>query len=287
MKLSTDNLTLKADAAIDLQTHTTHSDGRWTPEQLLNHLVQKNFGLAAITDHDRTDNIAAIQELALRKQIPILVAAEMTTNWHGEMTDVLCFGFDPDHQGLNELTQDVLRRQQKNTREVYENLLHSGLTFPEQANELNTILEKPSAQQLHELVRLVKRYGYDKGERSAGKIIRDAGGDFASTDIAKVVDVVHQSGGVCLIAHPGRSDGYVTYDERLLDQLREEVPIDGFEVYYPIHTPEQTALFQEYARRHDLLTSSGSDSHGPEKPPIQYQAALSRELLERLGIQIM
>lgn len=284
MRLSTENLVLQADAAIDLQMHTINSDGKWTPEQLLDHLVQENFGLAAITDHDRTDNIAAVQALAIHKHIPILVAAEMTTNWHGEMMDVLCFGFDPNHAGLNALTRDVLYRQQENTREVYSNLLRKGYEFPEETNELDAILEKPSAQQLHELVLLVKRYS--NGETSAGKIIREAGGDFASTEIAKVVDVVHQSGGVCLIAHPGRSDGYVNFDARLLDQLRGEVPMDGFEVYYPIHTPAQTEMFREYARRHNLLTSSGSDSHGPDKPPIKYRAELSRGLLEQLGILI-
>ena len=287
MKLSTDNLVLQAEAPIDLQTHTTNSDGRWTPEQLLDYFVQENFGLAAITDHDRTDNIPAIQELAIQKNIPILVAAEMTTNWRGEMTDVLCFGFDPNHPGLNALTHGVLSRQQENTREVYSNLLRSGYTFPEEANELAAILETPSARQLHELVLLVKRYGYGNGEPSAGKIIREAGGDFASTDIAQVVDMVHQSGGVVLIAHPGRGDGYVTFNEQLLDQLREEVPIDGFEVYYPLHTPEQTAMFQKYAQRHKLPTSSGSDSHGPEKPPIKYRAEFSRTLLEQLGIRIV
>ncbi|HAT44595.1 MAG TPA: hypothetical protein DIU08_09820 [Ktedonobacter sp.] len=72
----------------------------------------------------------------------------------------------------------------------------------------------------------------------------------------------------------------------LLDEIRQEVPIDGFEVYYPAHTPEQIAMYLAYAQKHRLLTSSGSDSHGPDKKPIKYQAELSRSLLERVGIQI-
>ncbi|HEX8035506.1 MAG TPA: PHP domain-containing protein, partial [Ktedonobacterales bacterium] len=67
---------------------------------------------------------------------------------------------------------------------------------------------------------------------------------------------------------------------------RRSVPIDGFEAYYPAHTGEQTATYVAYADRHGLLTSSGSDSHGPEKKPIKYRADLSRRLLERLGVQI-
>jgi predicted metal-dependent phosphoesterase TrpH len=78
----------------------------------------------------------------------------------------------------------------------------------------------------------------------------------------------------------------MTYDVQLLDQFRQEVPIDGLEVYHPLHTPAQTAMYREYAQRHHLLTSAGSDSHGPDKPPIKYRAELSRGLLERVGIQI-
>jgi hypothetical protein len=45
-------------------------------------------------------------------------------------------------------------------------------------------------------------------------------------------------------------------------------------------------MYREYAKAHRLLTSSGSDSHGPEKKPIKYRAELSQSLLERLGIRI-
>ena len=187
----------------------------------------------------------------------------------------------------------------ENTREVYENLQRIGYTFPkpqervkdkagepEPPSELMALLEKPSAQQPHELVALLKKLGYGTGEPSTGTLITDAGFLWATNDIATVVDAAHRSGAVCLIAHHGRGEGYICYDEQLLDELRRQVPIDGLEVYYPAHTPEQMAMYRDYAKTHHLLTSSGSDSHGPEKKPIKYRAELSQSLLERLGIQI-
>jgi 3',5'-nucleoside bisphosphate phosphatase len=90
MNLSTSGLSLAADAAIDLQRHTIYSDGRWIPEQLLDHLVQEEFGLVAIADHDRVDTAVALQQLAQDKHLPVLVAVEMTASWRGEMTDLLC-----------------------------------------------------------------------------------------------------------------------------------------------------------------------------------------------------
>jgi len=83
------HLVLAPDAAIDLQLHTTYSDGTWTPSQLFDYLVSEQFGLVAITDHDRVDTVASLQLLACRKQLPVLAAVEMSTSWKGEPTDLL------------------------------------------------------------------------------------------------------------------------------------------------------------------------------------------------------
>jgi predicted metal-dependent phosphoesterase TrpH len=287
MTLSTSNLVLAPDAAIDLQLHTTYSDGIWTPAQLLDHLVSEQFALVAVTDHDRPDTAVTLQHMALHAHLPVLVAAEMTTSWHGQMVDVLCYGFRLDQHALTELAQDLARRQSENTHAVYQKLCRSGYLGGHQSDELGALLATPSAQQPHALVALVEKHGFGTDKRAAAAIVRNAGTEFATTDIATVVDAAHQSGAVCLIAHPGRDDGFVCFDGSLLDQLRQDIPIDGLEVYYPAHTPEQTALYREYARRSQLLISAGSDSHEPSNRPIKYRADLSRELLERMGIQVL
>src|SRR6266567_6390201 len=116
--------------------HTTYSDGRWAPEQLVDYLVSEQFGLVAITDHDRVDTVASLQHLATQKQLPVLVAAELSTSWRGEATDILCYGFDPQGKELHDLTQDVLSRQQEITQEVYANLQRKGYVFPRQQKVL-------------------------------------------------------------------------------------------------------------------------------------------------------
>jgi hypothetical protein len=302
MSLSSTGLRLAADAAIDLHLHTTYSDGRWTLEPLLDYLLGERFGLAAITDHDRADTAVAIQQMALDKGLPVLVAVEMSTTWQGEMTDLLCYGFDPNQSALNDLAQDLLHRQQENTREVFENLQRKGYALPDDA--LLKILASPSSVHAFALASLLRDHGYGladdfgksprgklfrknpRGEPPAGKIVMGAGCMFETNDPAAIVEAAHQSGAVCLLAHPGRGGGFMTYDVQSLNELRQEVPIDGLEVYYPFHTSAQTAMYREYARRHHLLVSAGSDSHRPERPPIQYRAELCRDLLERLGIQV-
>lgn len=282
----TTDLNLSSDAAVDLQTHTHLSDGQWTPEQLIDHLVSEGFALAAITDHDRVDTAAALQELSHAKNFPLLVAAEMTTTWRDQLTDVLCFGFDLNHNPLNELAQDVLLRQCDNSRQVYENLHTAGHIPQYDAEELAGIIQSPGARQPSELVNLVMKHNQGKPDFSPGRTLLNAGFSFETNDIAAVVDAAHRSGAVVLIAHPGRGGEFTLFDAHLLDELRRDIPIDGIEAYYPRHTPEQAARFQAYADQHGLLVSSGSDSHAPEQPPIKYRADLSRRLLNRLGIEV-
>jgi predicted metal-dependent phosphoesterase TrpH len=282
MNLSTNGFSLTSNAFIDLQLHTTYSDGDWTDEQLLDYLVAEGFSLAAITDHDRVDIARHLQKLATDKQFPLLVAVEMSAVWKGELTDLLCYGFDPDDNHLNALAQDVTHRQHENTRQVFNYLLDKGYALD--PLDLERMLAKPAAQQLPELLALASRHIQD--EKAIGRTLLNGGFTYMTHDPSTIVEAAHQSGAVCILAHPGRSDGFVCYDHALLDELRREAHIDGIEAYYPVHTPEQTAMYLAYAEQHHLLISAGSDSHSSKKLPIKYQSELCRDLLERLGIQM-
>jgi predicted metal-dependent phosphoesterase TrpH len=286
MDSSTAGLVLASAASIDLQLHTVNSDGTWQPDELINHLIKEGFALGAITDHDRLDTTASLQKLARAKHFPLLMAVEMSAIWHNKPTDVLCYGFDPDKSNdLNDLAQFVARRQRENTREVYATLALNGALPPESedSDDLETILHTPSAQQPHDLVALVKKYQPD--HPSPGKLVKESGLFFATVDIHAVVATAHRSGGVCLLAHPGRG-GDSNFDEAMLDQIRREIPIDGIEVYYPSHSASRISRYLIYARQHNLLVSAGSDSHGRDYLPVKYPANLCRLLLERVGIQI-
>lgn len=230
------------------------------------------------------DSIPIVQAAAVEKGLPVLAAAEMTTEWMGEMTDILCYGIDPTHPALVDLTSDQLRRQQENIRMVFAALLHQGIALPE--DSLPALLDAPLCRQPHALADLLYEHGCGQAGQSVGKLLLKAGLRFEMSDATAVVDTAHQSGGLCLLAHPGRDDVRLPFDAGLLDRFRREVPVDGLEVFYPKHSPEQTAMFCEYAARHGLLVSAGSDSHGPDKPPVQYPAEAVRPLLERLGVGV-
>lgn len=277
-------VSVPAKALIDLHLHTSFSDGEWALEDLLDHLVREGFSLAAITDHDRTDTSAANVQAAERRGLQTVTGVEMTSSWQGEMVDLLCLGFDPDSSALGDLAQDLLSRQQENTREIYHNLIQQGCSLPEDA--LTAALAEPGLLQPLFLVSLLKEMDCELDDRSAEKLVISAGYRYEVNQPAAIFEAAHRSGAVCLLAHPGRGHGWLDFDSELLDQFRSQFPLDGLEAHYPLHTEAKTDLYLDYAGRHGLLISAGSDSHGPDGGPIKYQAELCRKLLERLGVQI-
>lgn len=282
----TTNLTLKPDAAIDLHMHTTYSDGRWPAQQLIDFLVAEHFDLVAVTDHDRVDKVAEIQELAAQQNLPVIAGVEVSTEWNGKMGHMLCYGFDPADNYLSVLTEKVVRLQLENTYDVHEKLKQKGYDFPRQDEILaanDGKLRRPSDN-----ISLLRDHGYASTWQAGLQMIRDVGFRSILADMAETVDAVHRSGAVCLIAHPGRREnGFTFYDPALLDQLRAEIPIDGIEVYHPYHNAEIIEAYLAYVDKHDLLFSTGSDSHCiTERMPIKHRAEISRRLLERLGIAL-
>ncbi|GCE22764.1 PHP domain-containing protein [Dictyobacter kobayashii] len=279
----TSQLVLAPDDAIDLQMHTTYSDGRWTPEQLVDYLVSEQFGLVAVTDHDRIDASLAIQQLAAQKGLPVLAAVEMTTRWRSYPTDILCYGFSSQHDELKALGDALLQAQQENVREVYEHLVQEGYQFPRQ----QTLLAATGGMPLRvsDIANLLIGHRYAPNSTTLWKILSDAGLREFINDIDPVIEAAHRAGALCILAHPGRED-ITRYSETMLDQLCQEVALDGLEVYYPLHSAEQTCMYLAYAQNHHLLTSAGSDSHSPDRPPIKYRADLCRQLLARVGILV-
>ncbi len=283
----TSQLTLAPDASIDLHMHTNYSDGRWPAQQLIDYLVAGGYDLVSVTDHDRVDMVASIQDLATEKNLPVLSGVEMSTEWNGNMGHVLCYGFDTEDNYLSAVTEEVVRKQLENTQEVHDELLRRGYAFPREEQVLaenGGKLRRPSDNG-----RLLREHGYAGDWQTALKMIREAGFRTIMANMAETVDAAHRSGAVCLIAHPGRREhGFTFYDPDLLDRVRADLPLDGIEVYHPYHSPEIIETYLEYVRKHNLLLSTGSDSHCiPGRMPIKYRAEVSRQLLERLGIQLL
>jgi predicted metal-dependent phosphoesterase TrpH len=103
----------------------------------------------------------------------------------------------------------------------------------------------------------------------------------------EVIDVIHQAGGVIVLAHPEHAG-----TTHLIPMLAE-LGLDGVEAYYSDHTPEQRSKLLAVAQSRDLLTTGGSDFHAPGDTthaelgsvvvPDEALAQLKRRLAQRLN----
>jgi predicted metal-dependent phosphoesterase TrpH len=276
-------LTLDPDAPIDLQLHTTFSDGRWDLAELLDHVATEGFALVAVTDHDSPWTAAEVARLGAARGVATVPAVEMSSTWEGQFLDLLCFGFEPADSGpLSAIAADTRRRQLDNLRETYATLLRQGYQFP----HADEVLAAHGGEigDMHDIIALLDRHGHMS---DINDVLDGAGFHLMTANPAEIAAAAHTAGAVCLIAHPGRGGSSFDFDAPTLDRLRAAVLVDGLEVYYPSHTPERTEQFHAYAQTHGLLVSAGSDSHGPQgQLPIQYPAHLVRDLLARLGVEV-
>ena len=280
---------LPSDAAVDLHLHTLYSDGKWRPLELFDTLAQGGFRLVSVVDHDQVAHLPEVAALGGERGIGVIAGIEVTTEWRGLPAHMLCYaplstGFTGD--ALRELVDDTVQRMLANTRMIYDAMLARGYMFPMQAELL--------ADQGGEVIRagdvanLLVAHGYASGPHKALQMVTEAGYRQIRAPMEEAVAAAHESGALCLIAHPGRGDGEIErYEPERIEALLREVPLDGVEVYYPTHTPQQVAEYEALARRLGLLVSAGSDSHGPrQRMPIAYPAERVAPLLERLGVAV-
>ena len=82
-----------------------------------------------------------------------------------------------------------------------------------------------------------------------------------------VIDIIHKSGGLAFLAHPFeyRFDDTISF----INELRAEKELDGIECFHPSADEDRMKLLVEYAKKHNLYISGGSDYHGHKKPDIE------------------
>jgi len=273
--------------SVDFQLHTVYSDGHWQPVELFDYLAAHGFRAVAVTDHDTLKHADELVSLGAERGIIVLRACEVSTNWRGGRTDLLCFAGELTSGALANFVRGIERSQYENTLAVKESLLRRGYKFPQMADELafqGGKLRRPSDN-----ARLLLRHSYAETPSAAMEMIRDAGYVSITVPLAEAVEAAHASGAVALIAHPGRdSDGIQLHSPPVLAGILAEIPIDGAEVLYPLHTSQQVEEFSDFIAERGLLRSAGSDSHGPRgRLPISYPASTCAALLARCGVEVM
>ena len=261
--------------SIDLHIHTTASDGTFTPAQVVSHAHRLKLKAIAITDHD---TVAGSKEALLSGIPPSLefltgveISATPPSFYPGSGSfHLLGYSIRLDDPQLNR-TLEKLQQARKNRNPAIINRLNElgiSITLDEVRREAGEgQLGRPHIAQF-----IVKKRAVASIDEAFDRFLgtgKPAYVDKQRVECFKAIEIILAAGGVPVLAHPGLLD-YKTDNQ--LDELIGELKkagIQGVEVYYSGHTPDQTRLYAELAKRHDLLMTGGSDFHGAIQPEIE------------------
>lgn len=245
---------------IDLHLHTTASDGRRTPAELVHWCSVAGVTVMAVTDHDTTAAIAEVRTAAARRGMEAVSGIEITAVEGGRDIHMLGYFFDAEDAGL--ATFLAGQRQVRVDRAQAIAATLASLGKPIDLQPLLSVLKKHTG-------RSIGRPQVAQAMVAAGHVadLREAFDDWLvegrpafmpreGPTPEHVLAVVHDAGGLVSLAHPGRT----RIDGRIPSLV--EAGLDALEVYHPDHRRDTEARYRDLALSLGCAMTGGSDFHG-------------------------
>lgn len=249
----------------DLHSHTSASDGRLTPAELVIRAVEQQVDVLAITDHDTVAGLATAHAAIAERQLALTLinGVEISTLWENHEIHIVGLNLDPFSPVLQTLLSEQSRRRQQRAEAIAERLEKARI---------------PGALQ-------GARRLADGGEITRGHFARFLVEDGRANNSAEVfkhylargktgyvppqwctmeqaIEVIHHSGGQAVLAHPGRYQLSTKWLKRLLTWFTG-CGGDAMEIAQCQQAPNERNQLAGYARQFGLLGSQGSDFHQP------------------------
>ncbi len=247
---------------IDLHTHSTASDGTFTPSELVKYAAEKKIKVLALTDHDVTDGLEEAQHEAENQGIIFIPGIEINIAWPTGEFHLLGLGLKNVSPELKELI-DFLRegRIQRNIQMI-EKLQQQGIdiTMEElQQRFSTTTLGRPHFAQLlvEKGIIKVRQQAFDRFFAKG----RPCFVDRAGASLSEAVKAIKTSGGIPVQAHP--LSMYVSWG-KLEDKIIEiqQTGVQGLEAWHPGARISEAERLEEMAHKLGMIATAGSDFHG-------------------------
>lgn len=241
----------------DLHMHSTASDGRFPPGILVEKCAAAGLKTIAITDHDTIGGFEKAVEAAADAGIDLVPGIEITCEMDGRERHLLAYNFDTEHPRLKTFIQAQRLRRYRRASQMIQNLNRLGfdISMDEVKAEAGTL----NISRNH-IAGLMLSKGYVAHKQLVfDKYIGDAAPAYHKTEyehISSVIALIHECGGVAILAHPGRH-----YTQKQLTELIE-AGIDGFECIHPSHNFKFQKKYSTLCEENALLKTGGSDFHG-------------------------
>jgi predicted metal-dependent phosphoesterase TrpH len=249
---------------IDLHSHTTFSDGKLSPKELIMRAQTMQLDVLAITDHDTVNGIGpAKQEAqAIAPKLKIISGTEISTRWHGFEIHILGLNVDEnDAQFLARLESQQETRAQRSL-DILEKLKKAGVNieFEDVKQLASGVISRGHFAQL-----LVNKKIVSHHQQAFSEYLGKGKKAYATPkwiDIQTAVTWIKEAGGQAVIAHPFHYDMTTKWLRRLAAEFREAGG-EGMEVQHPNLAKAKQGLMIEISLEQGLLGSVGSDFHAP------------------------
>lgn len=267
----------------DLHMHSVFSDGTDEVSAIVAKSKAAGLSLISLTDHDTVKGVAAALEEGEKQGIKTLPGIEISTYAVCEV-HILGYNIDIKNDLLVNRLAEIERQRQDRIKAILSNLKKYNIELDEEKifDRVGTVGRMHIAKQLlakgfcQSITEAFDRYLGEKGVAYVpSKRITPLEG----------VKLIKAAGGLAVVAHP-----LVLCQRGKLDDLvcgLKTYGLDGLEVYYPTHTPEDTARLYDYAKKNRLIATGGTDYHGLNKKGIEpgdVDYTPDRFALARLGL---
>jgi 3',5'-nucleoside bisphosphate phosphatase len=271
---------------IDLHIHTTatphHSS--WAPEALAAAAAAAGLRAIAVTDHNTTTGVRAVQTAGARQGLRVISGVEIDSAYAGKLWHTLVYGAAPDDSGLLALCEAVFTRNADDAVRLRRELVGQGFRLDglDQLGRPPNVADVGAA--LARANRLPDRHAGEDDEAAGMRyILEQVPGGYRPVGVDEIIVAAHRAGGLAVLAHPGRSKGVYAIPATAEDvAAMVDAGLDGIEVFYPSHSSEQRALYAELAQRYGLLITGGSDSHHQYQPLATWPMERCQVFLDRV-----
>ena len=258
----------KSTMFIDLHTHSTASDGTFSPTELIRAAKTAGLKALALTDHDTTFGLAEALAAGRETGVEVIPGCELSATWGRGEIHLLGLWLPARPERLTRTMDDLIRYRHDRNHIIIDklNALGVGITY----EEVKALAGDGSVGRPH-ISQALLRGGYVSSVQEAfDRYLGSKGAAYAPKKILtpeQGVTLLKEEGATVILAHPlllGLDDASLEEAVRGL----MEFGLDGLEAYYSEHPPQATRNYLAMAERLGLGVSGGSDFHGKVKPEI-------------------
>lgn len=255
---------------IDLHSHSTASDGTLSPKELVAKAADIGLRCLALTDHDTTAGLAEALAAGKEYGVEIIPGCELSVDFKSGIMHIIGLWVSPTSPNLNAVLQRLRDDRLTRNQRILQKLADLGICIS--YDELTEMVqdEKSSIGRPH-IARVLMRRGIVPDIKTAFQEYLGAG---KKAHVPKMklppkvaIETLKADGATVILAHPYSLALPIDETETVLKTL-QSYGLDGLEVYYPLHSPEEREQYSKIAQNLGFLISGGSDFHGSVKPDI-------------------